>query len=127
MRILIIEDEEKMGARDHWRHAHVSIVRGAVVCCSACPFFRPPPTGDSKSAGPREPASRCRLGAQLRDRRRDLWFPTISAVGAAGPTPVGADQLAPRYAAAGVNVNIPIFNGHLFGALRSEAVSLSRR
>jgi len=58
---------------------------------------------------------------------RDLWFPTISAVGAAGLTPVGADQLAPRYAAAGVNVNIPIFNGHLFGALRSEAVSLSRR
>ena len=52
---------------------------------------------------------------------RDLWLPTISATGAAGLTPTGADQLAPRYAAAGVNVNIPIFNGHLFGALRSEA------
>lgn len=52
---------------------------------------------------------------------RDLWFPTISAAGAAGLTPVGASQLAPRYAAAGVNVNIPIFNGHLFGALRTEA------
>jgi outer membrane protein len=54
---------------------------------------------------------------------RDLWFPTISAAGSAGLTPVGVDQLAPRYAAAGVNVNIPIFNGHLFGALRSEANS----
>ena len=54
---------------------------------------------------------------------RDLWLPTISATGSAGLTPVGADQLAPRYAAAGVNVNIPIFNGHLFGALRSEANS----
>jgi outer membrane protein len=54
---------------------------------------------------------------------RDLWFPTISAAGAAGLTPYGADQLAPRYAAVGVNVNIPIFNGHLFGALRSEANS----
>jgi len=54
---------------------------------------------------------------------RDLWLPTISAAGAAGLTPAGADQLAPRYAAAGVNVNIPIFNGHLFGALRSEANS----
>jgi outer membrane protein len=54
---------------------------------------------------------------------RDLWFPTISAAGSAGLTPVGVEQLAPRYAAAGVNVNIPIFNGHLFGALRSEANS----
>jgi outer membrane protein len=54
---------------------------------------------------------------------RDLWFPTISAAGTAGLTPYGADQLAPRYAAAGVNVNIPIFNGRLFGALHSEAKS----
>jgi outer membrane protein len=53
--------------------------------------------------------------------QRDLWFPTISAAGSAGLTPDGATQLAPRYAAAGVNVNIPIFNGHLFGALRNEA------
>ncbi|MGH9711766.1 MAG: TolC family protein [Candidatus Acidiferrales bacterium] len=52
---------------------------------------------------------------------RDLWFPTITAVGTAGLTPYGADQLAPRYAAAGFNVNIPLFNGHLYGALRSEA------
>jgi len=57
---------------------------------------------------------------------RDLWFPTISAAGSAGLTPYGADQLAPRYAAGGVNVNIPIFNGHLFGALRSEADSRAR-
>jgi outer membrane protein len=57
---------------------------------------------------------------------RDLWFPTISAAGSAGLTPVGAPQLAPRYAAAGVNVNIPIFNGHLFGALRSEANSRAK-
>lgn len=57
---------------------------------------------------------------------RDLWFPTISAAGSAGLTPVGVEQLAPRYAAAGVNVNIPIFNGHLFGALRSEANSRAK-
>ena len=54
---------------------------------------------------------------------RDLWLPTISAAGTAGLTPYGADQLAPRYAAVGVNVNIPIFNGRLFGALHSEAKS----
>jgi outer membrane protein len=57
---------------------------------------------------------------------RELWFPTISAAGAAGLTPAGADQIGPRYAAAGVNVNIPIFNGHLFGALRNEASSRAR-
>jgi len=59
---------------------------------------------------------------------RDLWFPTISAVGAAGLIPVIAPGglapttlPAPRYAAAGFNVNIPIFNGHQFGAMRAEA------
>ncbi len=52
---------------------------------------------------------------------RDLSFPSISALAAAGLTPAHATQLDDRYAAAGVNVNIPIFNGHLFGALHSEA------
>ena len=54
---------------------------------------------------------------------RDLWFPTISAVGAAGLIPYRVDTLSSRYAAAGFNVNVPIFNGHLFGALRSEATA----
>jgi outer membrane protein len=54
---------------------------------------------------------------------RDLWFPTISAAGAAGLTPFRQDQLASNYAAAGFNVNIPIFNGHLFGALHGEAIA----
>ncbi|HUJ32714.1 MAG TPA: TolC family protein [Candidatus Acidoferrum sp.] len=58
---------------------------------------------------------------------RDLWLPTISAAGAAGLTPFHQDDaLAPRYAAAGFNVNIPIFNGHLFGALRGEANAQER-
>jgi outer membrane protein len=54
---------------------------------------------------------------------RDLKLPTISALGTAGLVPENAAALAPRYAAAGFNVNIPIFNGHLFGALQSEAAS----
>ncbi|MGC2507237.1 MAG: TolC family protein [Candidatus Acidiferrales bacterium] len=57
---------------------------------------------------------------------RDLWFPTLSAAGAAGVTPEGANQLAPRYAAAGFNLNIPIFNGRLFSALHSEASERAR-
>jgi outer membrane protein len=59
---------------------------------------------------------------------RDLWFPTISAIGVAGLVPAlnpgglaSSTLPAPRYAAAGFNVNIPIFNGHQFGALRAEA------
>jgi outer membrane protein len=54
---------------------------------------------------------------------RDLWLPTISAVGTAGLTPYRVDTLAPRYAAAGFNVNIPIFNGRQFNALRAEATA----
>jgi outer membrane protein len=58
---------------------------------------------------------------------RDLWFPTVSAAGLAGLTPVEANGLdSARYAAAGFNVNIPIFNGHLFGALRNEANAEAR-
>ena len=60
--------------------------------------------------------------------QRDLWFPTISAVGVAGLVPYDQASLEPasRYAAAGFNVNIPIFNGHLFGALRTEANEQAR-
>jgi len=54
---------------------------------------------------------------------RDLWFPTITAIGAAGLTPVHDANLQPRYAAGGFNVTVPIFNGHLFGALRNEATA----
>jgi outer membrane protein len=52
---------------------------------------------------------------------RDLWFPTLSAVGTAGLTPYRVAALAPRYAAAGFNLNIPIFNGRQFNALHAEA------
>ncbi|MHB8499396.1 MAG: TolC family protein [Candidatus Acidiferrales bacterium] len=54
---------------------------------------------------------------------RDLKLPTVSALGTAGLTPVTDSPLAPRYAAGGFNVNIPIFNGHLYGARQTEAES----
>jgi outer membrane protein len=57
---------------------------------------------------------------------RDLWFPTISAVATAGLVPVAQEPLAPRYAAAGFNVNIPLFNGFLYSSLRDEANSRAR-
>jgi len=52
---------------------------------------------------------------------RDLFLPTISAVGTAGLTPFRQAGLDGRYAAAGFNVNIPIFNGGQFNARLAEA------
>jgi outer membrane protein len=57
---------------------------------------------------------------------RDLSFPTISVLGTAGLTPYRQDTLTSRYAAAGFNVNIPIFNGRLFSARRNEANSIAQ-
>ena len=54
---------------------------------------------------------------------RDLWFPTISAAGVTGVVPYRQDSLTSRYAAAGFNVNVPIFNGRLFNAEHTEAAS----
>jgi outer membrane protein len=50
-----------------------------------------------------------------------LLYPTISAVGTAGVIPTGAPQLPSDYAAAGVNLNLPLFTGGLYTARRREA------
>jgi outer membrane protein len=50
-----------------------------------------------------------------------LLYPTISAMGTAGFIPTGAPQLPTDYAAAGVNVNVPIYTGGLYTARRREA------
>jgi outer membrane protein len=52
---------------------------------------------------------------------RDLWFPTIGITGTAGFAPFAESQIASRYGAVGVNINVPIFNGGLFRARRTEA------
>jgi outer membrane protein len=52
---------------------------------------------------------------------KDLRLPTVSSLFAAGVTPAHASNLTDHYAAAGVNINFPIFNGHLFSARRAEA------
>jgi outer membrane protein len=57
---------------------------------------------------------------------RDLWFPTISAAGVTGLVPYRQDTLPARYAAAGFNVNVPIFNGRLFNAEHTEATARAR-
>jgi outer membrane protein len=50
-----------------------------------------------------------------------LNSPVISALGGAGIAPAHDDRLKSSYAAAGVNVSFPVFNGHLFSARQREA------
>jgi outer membrane protein len=58
---------------------------------------------------------------KLKYAERDSQFPTISALGAAGGTPVRDYRLSPWYGAVGVNMEVPIFNGFLFSARAKEA------
>jgi len=59
---------------------------------------------------------------QFSTAERDLWMPTVSALAAAGGTPVRADEIQSSwYAAAGANINIPVFNGFLYNARAQEA------
>jgi outer membrane protein len=63
-------------------------------------------------------------GAQKFSRaEHDLWKPTISAIGTAGIAPVRDDRLSNWYGAAGVNINLPLFNGFQFDA-RAKAADL---
>lgn len=58
---------------------------------------------------------------KLRAAQHDSLFPTISVLGAIGGAPVRNDHLPSWYGAAGVNVQIPIFNGFLLNAREQEA------
>lgn len=67
---------------------------------------------------------------KFRRAQRDQLFPTVSALGIAGGTPVRPDCfggcfpnyfISSWYGAIGVNMNIPLFNGFLYTAQASEA------
>ena len=63
-------------------------------------------------------------GAQKFSRaEHDLWKPAISAVGTTGIAPVRDNRLSNWYGAAGVNINLPLFNGFLYDA-RAKAADL---
>jgi outer membrane protein len=63
------------------------------------------------------------LGAkQFASAEHDLMRPTISALAAAGGTPVRADEIQSSwYGAAGANISIPVFNGFEYSARAKEA------
>jgi outer membrane protein len=59
--------------------------------------------------------------AKFARAEKDLHYPTLSAVGGAGIIPVHDPLLKANYAAAGVNLSVPIFDGMLFSAREKEA------
>jgi outer membrane protein len=70
-----------------------------------------------------------RLGRDASRRRvaaiRGQQNPTLSVFGAAGVSPVHDDHFGHEYAAAGVNLSIPIFAGGLYQARQREALHLA--
>jgi outer membrane protein len=51
----------------------------------------------------------------------DLFWPTVNALGVVGQAPIRDPNIASWYGAAGVNVNIPVFNGFLYSARAKSA------
>ena len=64
--------------------------------------------------------------AKFADAERALWFPTISALGAAGLAPYHQAGINSPYSAIGVNVSVPLTNGGLFSARHAEAALRAR-
>jgi outer membrane protein len=71
---------------------------------------------DLKATVSRENAAERFASAEKR-----LNYPTLNVIGAAGEIPYHDHTLHDNYAAIGFNLNIPVFNGGLFSARRSEA------
>ncbi|WP_321476935.1 TolC family protein [uncultured Paludibaculum sp.] len=73
----------------------------------------------------RPEARQVRLQIQAAEKfakaERALRYPTLSAGANAGVAPVRPDRFSSDWAAAAVNIQIPIFNGGLFTARRTEA------
>jgi outer membrane protein len=68
----------------------------------------------------RPEANATRLEEQAAEKFRraehDLWRPTIAGLGVVGEAPVRDDHIPNWYGAAGVNIQIPVFNGFLNNA-----------
>jgi outer membrane protein len=58
---------------------------------------------------------------KVRKSEHDELYPTISALGAFGDSPVRDDRVYGPYGAVGVNVEIRVFNGFLYSAKSREA------
>ncbi len=88
---------------------------------------QPPPSAQLISEAltnrPEVSAMRMEHQAALRfvEAEKKLVRPTVTALGAAGVAPAHSDRMSGRYGAVGVNLSMPVFNGHLFDARQREA------
>jgi outer membrane protein len=64
--------------------------------------------------------------SKFAEGERSLRFPSLSILGSAGVLPIHEDRLRGKYAAAGLNLSIPVFNGNLFAAREAEATLKAR-
>lgn len=51
----------------------------------------------------------------------DLWWPTVTGLGAIGAAPIRDRNITSRYGAAGVTMYVPLFNGFLYNARAKSA------
>jgi len=58
---------------------------------------------------------------QFTRAEKGLLYPSVSLIAAAGVVPIHQDKLNNTYSGVGINVNIPILNGGLYSARRTEA------
>jgi len=65
--------------------------------------------------------SRQKAAAEFALSEKRLIYPTLNVLGAAGEVPFHDHTLHDNYAAAGFNLNIPIFNGGAFRARQAQA------
>ena len=117
------------------QRAHLAMAMGATQTFTA-PLVEPatpdglPPNPDSlqseaqnQRADLNAAEAQQRAAQQFATAEKRLSYPTLGLGGAAGEIPYHDHTLHDNYAAAGFNLNIPIFNGGLFAARRAEAES----
>ena len=59
--------------------------------------------------------------AQFASAENKLKYPQMHLLGTAGEVPVRDQSLQQQYGAAGININVPVFNGGLYSARAAEA------
>ncbi len=131
--LLIQAEQAQQGAYAELTRA-LGAEQNAVYTLAEEPLPPSPPAGaeplvvEAIAARPELAGLRAEHEAAQRFERaeRDLKYPNVSFIGVGGYMPYIDQITLPRvipseYAGAGVDVHIPIFNGHLFTARREEA------
>ena len=116
------------------QRSHLATAMGLPVPV-ASPLADAPPTADALPPSPESllaqsisqradlnaTEARQKAAAEFALSEKKLSYPTLNVLGAAGEVPFHDHTLHDSYAAAGFNLNIPIFNGGAFRARQAEA------